>query len=107
MTKVENKSAERHLVVRFRCPAENTDKVKLLLNEFVGPARNEEGCLYYDLYQCAEDPTVFYILDGWSNEAAVAGHVESANVKRVVGLLLPLLCEPPNIVTNTRVSDPT
>ncbi|PDT50111.1 antibiotic biosynthesis monooxygenase [Sinorhizobium fredii] len=99
------KSTEQHLIVEFKSTTMNRDRVKELLLEFIGPAREETGCLYYDLYQRSDDPNTFFILDGWADEDAVAGHGKHANVLRVLEHLLPLLVSPPSIIMNNRVSD--
>jgi quinol monooxygenase YgiN len=101
------KAEERHLVVQFRCAPHNAEPVKALLQEFVGPARKEDGCLYYDLYQNAEDPARFFILDGWRDQACVDRHGAHPNVARVLKRLLPLLTEPVAITSNLRISNLT
>ena len=58
--------------------------MKQLLLELVEPARNENGCLYYDLYQDANAPDTFILLDGWTSKEALAMHVVHPNVPRVV-----------------------
>ncbi len=102
---MSNKTEEQHLIVEFKTTTQNRDRVKELLQEFIGPAREEAGCLYYDLYQRSDDPNTFFILDGWANEKAAAGHVEHPNVKRVLEPLLPLLDNPPSIIVSNRISD--
>ncbi|OWW01917.1 antibiotic biosynthesis monooxygenase [Rhizobium sp. R72] len=99
------KSDEQHLIVEFKTSTRNRDRVNTLLQEFVGPAREEEGCLYYNLYQRSDEPNTFFILDGWANEETAARHGESANVKRVLEPLLPLLVSPPSIIVSSRISD--
>lgn len=101
------KSDEQHIICELQCETPNREKVKELLLELVGPARLEEGCLYYDLYQKIEDPNTFYILDGWVNEKAVAEHVQDPNVPRVMEDLRPLLLYDPKITLSHRVSDPS
>ncbi|MBB5576306.1 MULTISPECIES: putative quinol monooxygenase [Rhizobium] len=100
-----SKSDEQHLIVEFKTSTRNRDRVNTLLQEFVGPAREEEGCLYYNLYQRSDEPNTFFILDGWANEEAAARHGESPNVKRVLEPLLPLLESPPSIIVSSRISD--
>jgi quinol monooxygenase YgiN len=101
------KSDEQHIICELRCETPNREKVKELLQELVGPARLEEGCLYYDLYQKTEDPNTFYILDGWVNEKAVAEHAQHPNVARVMEVLSPLLLYAPKITLSHCVSDPS
>ncbi|MQB07941.1 antibiotic biosynthesis monooxygenase [Agrobacterium tumefaciens] len=102
---MSSKSQEQHLIVEFKCPTENRDRVGELLLELIGPARKEEGCLYYDLYQRSDDPNTFFILDGWANEESVARHGKHPNVTRVVEHLMPLLHGPPSMTISKRISD--
>lgn len=99
------KSDEQHLIVEFKTTDQNRARVKELLQEFIGPARGERGCLYYDLYQRSDDLNTFFILDGWADETSVKGHGEHPNVKRILEPLLPLLVGPPTITVNNRISD--
>ncbi|CAM3366818.1 antibiotic biosynthesis monooxygenase [Paenibacillus taichungensis] len=100
------KSEEQHIICEVQCESSNRERVKELLMELVGPARLEAGCLYYDLYQKIEEPNMFYILDGWVNEQAVAEHTQHPNVPRVMEQLSPLLLCPPKITLSQRVSNP-
>jgi quinol monooxygenase YgiN len=99
-------SGERHIICVVRGKTSNRGKVKELLLELVGPARLEEGCLYYDVSQQSDQPDTFYIIDGWASEEAVAVHAAHPNVSRVVGQLLPLLESPLEVITSNRVSEP-
>jgi quinol monooxygenase YgiN len=100
------KSEERHIICVVRSKPATCEKVKELLLELVGPARGEDGCLYYDIYQQSNDPDTFYIIDGWASEEAIAAHTAHPNVSRVVDQLLPLLESPLKVTTSLRVSDP-
>jgi quinol monooxygenase YgiN len=97
---------ERHIVCVVRAKAEHRDVVKELLLELVGPARDEAGCLYYDIHQQVDRPDVFRIIDGWASDEAIAAHTVHANVSRVVDRLLPLLASPLEVTTSVRISDP-
>lgn len=98
------KNEEQHIICRVRC-AENRDRVRELLLEYVEPARQEPGCLYYDIFQGKDDPDVFYILDGWKDQEAVDAHVKHPNVTRVNAMLHPLLVEGPTLTYGRRISD--
>jgi hypothetical protein len=54
------KSEERHIICVVRSKPANREKVKELLLELIGPARREEGCLYYNLDQQVDEPNTFY-----------------------------------------------
>ena len=92
-------------MVRSKAP--HREKVKGLLLELVGPARVEDGCLYYDLYQQSDEPDTFFIVDGWASEGAIEEHAAHPNVTRVVDQLLPLLECPLKVTTSIRVSKHT
>ena len=100
------KADQRHIICVVRGKAENRERVKALLLELVGPAREENGCLYYDINQRINQPDTFYIVDGWASDAAVAAHTAHPNVSRVVEQLLPLLASPLDVTTSSRISDP-
>lgn len=100
-----DQSSERHLVVEFNCLPENAERLREYLEQYIEPARAEEGCLYYDLYSNSQTPGRFFILDGWRTQAAFEGHIQHPNVQRVRALVAPLLSEPTRISVNTRISD--
>lgn len=102
---MDAKQKERHVVAEFECGTESIERVKELLLQLIGPARQEDGCLYYDLYQTIETPTRFYILDGWRDQVALDAHGNHPNVGRVVTDLLPLLQRPIVLTNNARISD--
>lgn len=99
-----DKSQECHIICTVHSKREHREAVKALLLELVEPARMEDGCLYYDLYQQIGDRNTFFILDGWASEEAVALHTAHPNVPRVVEQLKPLLASPLVVITSSRVS---
>jgi quinol monooxygenase YgiN len=96
-----DKSAERHIICEVRGKPEHRAEVARLLLDLVEPARDEPGCLYYDLYQ----PDVFYIIDGWKSQDAVDAHAAHPNVPLIVGQLTPLLSAPLKVTYSSRLSD--
>lgn len=99
------KAEEIHIICRLRCAPENRARFKELLLEYVGPSRQEPGCLYYDLFQERDDPNAFYLLDGWKNQEAVDAHTKQPNVLRVNALIAPLLSESLKLTFSQRISD--
>jgi|ERR1700754_3502051 quinol monooxygenase YgiN len=98
-------SQERHIICAVRSMPAHREAVKRLLLDLVEPARQEAGCLYYDLYQNDAEPDRFFIVDGWASDAAIAEHAKHPNVTRVVEQLLPLLEVPLQVSTNLRLTD--
>ncbi|PHN21992.1 putative quinol monooxygenase [Pseudomonas sp. ICMP 460] len=51
-----------------------------MLRELLEPTRVEPGCEQYDLYQDLKHPETFYMLERWSDDAALADHDQSAHI---------------------------
>ena len=94
----------QHIICTVRARTEHREKVKSLLLDLVGPAIAEEGCLYYCIYQQNDEPDTFHIVDGWVSAEAVEAHVAHPNVHKVVAELTPLLSQPLELRTSTRIS---
>ena len=69
-----DKATERHLIVIIKSQPEHGPRVQQLLLELVALVRQEPGCLYYHLFQQAEDPSTFLLGAAWANDEAVAAH---------------------------------
>ena len=101
----DNKTLETHIICTVRSKPEHRERVKELLLELVEPARGENGCLYYDVYQDANAPDSFILLDGWTSKETLALHAVHPNVKRVVDQMLPFLSHPIAQIYTTRLSE--
>lgn len=99
-------SEEVHIICKIRCKEKNHDTVARILLMYVDPAREEEGCLYYHVFENNNDKGEFYILDGWKDMKAVDDHVIHQNVLRVNAILEPYLLEKQKLTWGTRISDP-
>lgn len=99
------KAIERHIICVVHAAPGHASRVGKLLLDLVGPARDEPGCLYYDIYR-DDRPDQFVILDGWTSDDALAEHAVHSNVTRVVEELTPLLARPLEHVRSRRMSEP-
>ena len=99
------KTDEIHIICRLRCEEQKRERLRELLLEYVESSRQEEGCLYYNIFQEKDDLNAFFILDGWKNQAAVDAHVLHPNVLRINALLKPLLSEDLKLTFGQRLSD--
>ena len=43
----------------------------------VTPSRRDEGCLEYELYQAADDPTVFIFIENWLSREHLEQHLNA------------------------------
>lgn len=63
----------------------------------VKPTQDEPGCVEYDLWQDAGDPTRFAMLEEWESEEALAAHLAQPSLQAAAGKLAPLVAEPPTV----------
>ncbi|MBY0502961.1 MAG: antibiotic biosynthesis monooxygenase [Bryobacteraceae bacterium] len=56
------------------------DAVRAVLESYVGPTRQEDGCLRYDLFVDVSDPTRFTFVEEWTTMAALEKHGQSAHI---------------------------
>jgi quinol monooxygenase YgiN len=57
------------------------DTLEQLLRGLLEPTRTEAGCRQYDLHQDLQHPETFYMLERWSDDAALADHDQSAHLQ--------------------------
>jgi quinol monooxygenase YgiN len=50
------------------------------LTDLVAPTRAEAGCISYDLYASAADPTVFITVEKWQSQADLDQHMQTAHI---------------------------
>ncbi|MFD1875485.1 putative quinol monooxygenase [Hymenobacter bucti] len=99
-----DKAAERHLLVTIHSQPAHRAHVQELLLKLVDLVRAEPGCLYYHLFQQAEDPEAFVLAAAWATDEAVAAHPTPPQA-RLVEQMRPLLASPPQVLPTRRVSE--
>ena len=67
--------------VTFVAKAGHEEALRKMLEGMVLPSRAEPGCLRYDIYETAERPGRFIVVEAWEDEAALDGHKASAHYK--------------------------
>jgi len=75
---------EIYMCARFQAKAEKLEELRTRLLKMVEFTKQEDGCLFYDLHVDRTDPTIFYFLEGWKNEAALAFHDQTPYVKAII-----------------------
>jgi quinol monooxygenase YgiN len=54
--------------------------VRAVLEGFIAPTRQENGCLRYELFADADDPSKFTFIEEWSSRDALNVHGQSAHI---------------------------
>jgi len=54
-------------------------KMKELLSAMVVPSKSEDGCIFYEIFQYADNKRKFMAYESWRDESALDGHKTSAH----------------------------
>jgi len=74
--------AEVTVVARIKAKSEAISRVREECLKLVPPTRkNDEGCIYYDLYQDNADPTLFYFVEKWQSNELLDKHLETEHLR--------------------------
>ncbi|WP_035985681.1 putative quinol monooxygenase [Leptolyngbya sp. KIOST-1] len=74
-----------------------TDALKSLLIEIVELARENPGCLSFELLQSQSNPGEFVTLGHWQNDAAFQSHFRSGYMDEFMREIPELVDHPPDI----------
>ncbi len=72
------------MCARFQAKPEKLEELRTRLLEMVAHTAQEEGCLFYNLHVDRSDPTIFYFLEGWKNQEALAFHDSTPYVQAII-----------------------
>ncbi|PWU51364.1 hypothetical protein DLJ46_05200 [Micromonospora globispora] len=104
---VANSPAQVTLVPFFTIKAGEEAAVGDCHLEMVAITRAEPGCLGYDLYQSVEDPSVMFLYENWTDQAALDKHMNTSNFYRIVrGEIDKRLVAPWTAHMMTMISEP-
>ncbi len=67
--------------VVFVAKDDSIAELKALLGTMVQASRVEDGSLLYNIYQLADKPTTFVVIESWESEEALEGHKNSPHYK--------------------------
>jgi len=65
--------------VTFIAKEGHEEKMKELLSAMVLPSKAENGVIFYEIFQYADNPRKFMAYESWEDEAALDGHKTSAH----------------------------
>jgi quinol monooxygenase YgiN len=69
------------IVARLVVKKEAMESVKIELLNLIGPTKNENGSIDYNVHQDNDDPNVFVFYETWENAAAFEKHKNSDHYK--------------------------
>lgn len=71
--------------------------VRDALTELVSGTRTEEGCMVYELFQSAADPTVFVTIETWREQSDLDAHLQTPHLQQAFATAGEHLAGPPAI----------
>jgi len=81
-----------HTFAKWQVKSGQLDKVLTTLATVARLSVQEEGDLIYEVYQSNDDENTILLLEGYTDEAALDSHRNSAHFKGyVIGEIIPLL----------------
>jgi len=86
------------VIAQVRAKIEFAETVRRECLTLVKPSRAEKGCLSYDLYQSAEDATLFIFIENWESLEDLERHLESPHALAFDEKTSRLLAEPEQII---------
>lgn len=87
-----------HVLARIHARPDSAPQVRAILVELRGHSRSEAGCVSYDLYQRADDPTFFQTVEQWRDTAVADLHMKTPHVAAAIRQIGALLAAAPEIV---------
>jgi len=54
-------------------------KMRELLTAMVAPSKVEDGCIFYDIFEYADNPRKFMAVESWRDNDALDGHKSTAH----------------------------
>lgn len=78
--------------------------LRALLEGFVAPTRQEDGCLRYDLFVDLDDPAKFTYVEEWASREALNRHRDSPHITAGRAKFPDLLAEPAWVQVVTRIA---
>lgn len=83
---------------------DKVDDTLAALSSLVGPTRNEEGCISYELFQSDDSPTEFVTIEEWRDQASIEAHMGSDHIAAAMGAVSEILAANPKITSYTKVA---
>jgi len=88
---------ELFIVARFHARVGQDEALAALMREQLQPVRAEPGCLGIDAFRSTRDPSLFFFLSRWVDEAAFENHAGLPHTLRFLERVQQLIDHPLDI----------
>jgi quinol monooxygenase YgiN len=69
-----------NVVAVIKAKVGSEDVIQEALNSLVEPTRAEAGCISYELYHSAADPTTFVTIEQWQAQSDLDAHMQTPHI---------------------------
>jgi quinol monooxygenase YgiN len=91
-------SSDLIVIASAKAKAGKEADLEAALREAAGPTRQQPGCVEFALYRLKGSRDTIVGYERWASEADHQKHLQGAHVQRLMGKMMDILAEPPNIV---------
>jgi quinol monooxygenase YgiN len=92
------------VMARAAVRPDQVEEVARMLRDVCAQSRKEAGCLGYNVYQDASDPTRFSTVEDWADPAAVDTHMAMPYVVALLAKLPDMVTAAPEIVSYNKLT---
>lgn len=79
------------VTARIRARQGHTGELEQAASGLIAPTLDEAGCIFYELYRCADNPTTFLFFECWKDSNALAQHLRQPYVREFMKTTARLL----------------
>jgi quinol monooxygenase YgiN len=72
------------VVATFQAKPGRENELRAALIGLLAPAREEAGCISYDLHSSPEDPAKFLFYENWTGKPALDAHMQTPHVQKLL-----------------------
>lgn len=93
-----------NVVATFQARPGQEAALREALLGLVAPTRQEPGCVSYDTHQSVDDPSKFLFYETWRSAEALAAHMQTAHIQRLLPRVDELCLAFPQITQWEKIS---
>jgi len=72
--------SDLNVVALIKAKPGSEDTIQGALESLVEPTRAEAGCISYELYRSASDPTTFVTVEKWQSQSDLDAHMQTPHI---------------------------
>ena len=94
-----------YVIAELVAKPDQADALRNLMVDFVAGARKEPGCKHYALLEDNAQPGRFLTFETWTDDAALAAHMVTPEIKAATPKLATILAKPFTQIKLSMISD--